>query len=149
MVHFTHQERWVVVFLVGALVLNLGIRWYKSLTSQNDILAIHTAREDSLFLARVKLVDSLARMSTIEDTIPAQIRELVAERDAFRVSINTADEDLLQQLPGIGPVMAKRIIAHREKNGYFTSLKSLENVHGIGPITANKLKDYINLEKKE
>ena len=43
-------------------------------------------------------------------------------------------------LPGIGPVMAGRIIAHREANGPFTSIDDVENVPGIGPKTLESIR---------
>ncbi len=49
-------------------------------------------------------------------------------------------------LPSIGPVMAKRIIAHREKNGYFTALQDLEQVRGIGPATAANIEPHITFK---
>lgn len=55
-----------------------------------------------------------------------------------KVSLNTADAQQLQQLPGIGPSLAARIIEFRTKNGPFTSLSDLDAVSGIGPsILAN------------
>lgn len=49
------------------------------------------------------------------------------------IDVNRADSEQLQQLNGIGPVLAKKIIDYRTKNGYFQTIKDLTNVHGIGP----------------
>ena len=48
------------------------------------------------------------------------------------ININTADKELLTTLPGIGEVLAERIIAYREENGPFQSISQLRNVDGIG-----------------
>ncbi|MGO1317834.1 MAG: ComEA family DNA-binding protein, partial [Cellulomonadaceae bacterium] len=55
------------------------------------------------------------------------------------VDVNTADAGTLETLPGIGPVLARRIVEHREANGPFTSLESLGDVSGIGPSILARL----------
>ena len=49
------------------------------------------------------------------------------------MNINTATESELENVTGIGPATAKKIVAHREQNGPFTSVDQLEEVPGIGP----------------
>lgn len=49
------------------------------------------------------------------------------------VNINTATEAELETVTGIGPATAKKIVAHRDKNGPFASVDQLEEVPGIGP----------------
>ncbi len=66
--------------------------------------------------------------------------------DAFPININTADEALLDLLPGIGPAYAKRIIAYREKNGRFMDVDQLRNISGIGPKTMQKLRPNVVVE---
>jgi competence protein ComEA len=53
------------------------------------------------------------------------------------VNINTAGEAELIALPGIGPALAKRIIAYREANGPFASVEDLVHIQGIGPRNIN------------
>ncbi|WP_218220016.1 ComEA family DNA-binding protein [Nesterenkonia sp. Act20] len=50
------------------------------------------------------------------------------------INLNTADAQTLDELPGIGPALSERIIAHRETNGPFGSLEELAAVSGIGPV---------------
>lgn len=54
-----------------------------------------------------------------------------ASHDA-RVDINRADATQLDALPGIGPVLATRIVSHREAHGPFRTLRDLLQVPGIG-----------------
>jgi len=56
------------------------------------------------------------------------------------VNANTASQQELESLNGIGPVKAKAIIDYRAKNGPFKSYADLENVPGIGAKTLEKLK---------
>lgn len=61
------------------------------------------------------------------------------------VNINTATEAELDQLPGIGPVKAKAIIAERNKSGDFKSIDDIKRVKGIGDATFDKLKTEITV----
>ncbi len=62
------------------------------------------------------------------------------------VNINTADAELLETLPGIGPVKAQAIVDDREENGPFTVVEELIRVPGIGEGTLETLLDYITVE---
>lgn len=61
------------------------------------------------------------------------------------VNINTATLEQLQTLPGIGPVLAQRILDYREENGPFLSVSELTMVSGIGISTLEKLLDYVTV----
>jgi competence ComEA-like helix-hairpin-helix protein len=62
-----------------------------------------------------------------------------------QVPINTATAEQLDQLPGIGPALAKRIIDYRTEHGPFTSVDDLTNVRGIGPALMEKIRPYVVL----
>jgi competence protein ComEA len=55
------------------------------------------------------------------------------------VNINTADAATLEQLPGIGPALASRIVDHRNQVGPFASMEDLDAVSGIGPAMMERL----------
>jgi len=60
-------------------------------------------------------------------------------------NVNSATEQELIFLPGIGQSKAKAIIEYRQKNGPFRTLSELERVPGIGKKTIEKLAPYVNL----
>ena len=60
----------------------------------------------------------------------------------FPVNINTASKKELDALPGIGEVLAQRIIDYRSANGPFSTVDELTKVKGIGEKTLAKLKPY-------
>ena len=62
----------------------------------------------------------------------------------IKISINTADLELLMTLPGIGESKAKSIIEYREKTS-FTSIEDIMNVSGIGVKAFEQIKDYITV----
>jgi competence protein ComEA len=59
------------------------------------------------------------------------------------VNINTATQELLETLPGIGPTTAKAIIDYRLENGPFATIDDLLKVPGIGPSTMEDLQGLI------
>ena len=61
------------------------------------------------------------------------------------VNINTASEEELDTLPGIGPAIAAEIIAYREENGPFRSPEEIMSVNRIGEKTFEKMKAYITV----
>ena len=54
------------------------------------------------------------------------------EDGVFRLNINTASAPMLEQLGGIGEMLAARIVDYREANGPFDSVEDLKKVKGIG-----------------
>jgi competence protein ComEA len=61
------------------------------------------------------------------------------------VNLNTADVAALDGLPGIGPVLAQRIVDHRDKHGPFRQVDDLLDVPGIGPAIFDHLADAVTV----
>lgn len=62
-----------------------------------------------------------------------------------RVNLNTATAAELEELPGVGPVLAQRIIDFREKHGGFRSVEELREVPGIGEATFAELEPRVTV----
>jgi len=62
-----------------------------------------------------------------------------------KVNINTATLDQLEALPGIGPVLAQRIIDYRDQHGAFHAVEDLLNVSGIGDAHLADLKPLVTV----
>ena len=63
-----------------------------------------------------------------------------------KVNINEAKQEDFEQLPGIGPSIAKKIIEYREQNGKFTSIDELQEVKGIGEAKFENIKEYVTIK---
>lgn len=61
------------------------------------------------------------------------------------ISINTATEDELSSLSGIGPSKAKQIVEYRTTNGSFKTIEDIKQVPGIGDSIFAQIKDYITI----
>jgi len=73
---------------------------------------------------------------------PALVEAL---RDGRPFDINAASAADLELLPGVGPALARRIVAHRAQHGAFVSVDGLRAVHGIGPKTIERLRPLISV----
>ena len=71
--------------------------------------------------------------------------ELAREQSApnARININSASAEELEALPGIGPVLAKRIVQDREANGPFSTVDDLDRVKGIGEGILAKVREHV------
>ena len=89
---------------------------------------------------------------------PAQIRTLPAQASSAAavsentpppkpavIDLNTATAEQLQTLPGIGPVIAERIIAYRKETGGFESVGELMHVSGIGEKKLEAIWDLVTI----
>lgn len=66
--------------------------------------------------------------------------------DGYKININTADLNALESLPGIGPVLAQRILDYRHSHGPFSRPEEIMEVPGIGQATFDKIQDLITTE---
>ena len=141
-----NTEGMVVVDVVGAVaapgVVRLpdGSRVVDAVASAGGATA--EANLSALNLARV-LVDGEQIVVPRPGDAPTSTGSGDAPRDGL-VDLNTADAAALDALPGIGPVLAARIVDHRA-DGPFTSVDELGDVSGIGPTLLERLRDLVRV----
>ena len=75
--------------------------------------------------------------TVVSEGTPSSVEDLV--------DINTASQAELEELPGIGPSLAGRIIEYRDENGPFARIEDIVNVSGIGSATYEDIKDLITV----
>ncbi|HEB64101.1 MAG TPA: hypothetical protein ENJ02_00975 [Chloroflexi bacterium] len=62
-----------------------------------------------------------------------------------KINLNTASQEELESLPGIGPALAENIITYRQEHGPFVVIDEIQNVSGIGPAKFEKIRDLITV----
>ena len=67
------------------------------------------------------------------------------ETAAHPVNLNTATAAELQQVPGIGPATAEKILQARKSYGRFKSVNDLQAIRGIGPKKLDKMRKYLTV----
>ena len=79
-------------------------------------------------------------------TQPPETTEIrQTEQVSFPLDLNRAGKEELMALPGIGEVLAQRILDYREENGSFEAAEQLLNVEGIGKNRLEEILDLITI----
>ena len=138
----TAVEERVTVYVTGA-VRRPGVVTLTAGRVEQAVEACGGATPDA-DLAKLNLAMPLKDGQHI--IVPGAIAEeeaagMTAAKADGLVHINVADEKALEALPGIGPVMAKRIVEYRQQNGPFSSLEDLKKVRGIGEVKFSRLRE--------
>lgn len=63
------------------------------------------------------------------------------------INLNTANAEQLQEVPGIGPATAEKILKMRKSYGAFKSVDDLRAIRGIGPKRLEKMRKYLTVGK--
>ena len=83
----------------------------------------------------------------VQESADQPVEETDTAARAAVINLNTADQEELELLPGIGPELAQRIIAYREKHGGFDTKEQIMEVEGIGEKRYSKLEYWITVEE--
>jgi len=132
------------VFLTGLFFGRTGSGGDFTVTTQYAVGAMSAQELDDI----ADRVDARATRETEEQVPTQQTNHQGAETpaDSGLVNINTADSTALQTLPGVGPAIAERIIAHRETHGAFRIIEEITDVSGIGERRFEDIRDLITVE---
>jgi comEA protein len=140
---FTRNERVAICVLALALVAGICVKQIKQRISTNSLSSL--TQEDSLAIYQLNQYTQSLKSLNPDSNLKPEKAQL---KPYHLININTASAEELETLPGIGPVLAQKIIEYRTTYGLFTSIDSLTKVSGIGKVKMAKLKDKITVENK-
>lgn len=132
------RQRMMVVASGALILLAIPMLWWR--WSTPTVVMIPETRWES------SIVEDAGAIRATPPAEPAPLAEsAVACAPSGPIDLNTATVEQLDTLPGIGPVIAGRIIDWRDRNGRFTSVDELREVEGIGPVTWAKLSALVTV----
>lgn len=76
-------------------------------------------------------------------TMPTLAENEAADEIEFPINLNTASQDEIMALPGVGEKLTLRIMAYRRERGRFFSLEDLLQIEGISQKTLDKIRDFV------
>lgn len=116
---WTKTETFLFVFTLMFLSLALGLNAYWTLQDRSAAYTVTTGRAAP--------IEELSSVSSQEEETGS-----VTITPEYPLDLNSATENDLKQLPGIGDELARRIVEYRAARGGFSSPEELKNVSGIG-----------------
>lgn len=142
----------VVVHVVGAVAVPGLVRLPEGSRVADAVEAAGGATADA-DLAAVNLARPLVDGEQVVVPVPGQVAADPPAADGAGggaggsglVDLNRADVAALDELPGIGPVLAERIVEWREQHGRFTAVEELVEVSGIGPALLARVRDKVTV----
>ena len=136
----TPNEGKVALLLVAAFLTGIGVKAYRM--ASGGRAPFDYAASDSEFVVRSAFPGDADSLEAPDDTAWTRADTMAVTRNRApltRVNLNTATLAELIALPGVGEVTARRMIAWREQNGRFTSVRDLMKINGIGPKKFERL----------
>ena len=138
------KKRTASLFLIACTFL-LGITagFFIGRNVHSDPVCVSAAPETTAVPTQTVPAETVLESDPTEESSRETEQTEPQSVSAFPVNINTASLSELDTIPGIGPVLAQRILDFRTENGPFQSPEDLLNIKGIGTKTLEKLRDYI------
>lgn len=163
--NLSREEQTVLFFVIAVFLVGLGVkltggipRLPKLLVSKESIEVKiegavkepgwHTLPEGSLVIEGIREAGGALPQADLRGM---NLGSSLGDKEEIwipgeKLNINRASQEQLVYLPGIGPVLAQRIIEYREEKGGFHALSELKEIPGIGQLKFERIKEKIILD---
>jgi comEA protein len=145
----------IIIFIAGFLIKTAGWKEPRNFDYSNADYEFEQNLKEGFAGLEKNILSSLqkeklALLQNLSDSLTAEkdkkeSEDLLAKFDR-KINLNLAFSSDLQRLPGIGKVMADRIIEYREQNHGFEKIEDIMKVKGIGAKKFEKIKELITIE---
>jgi len=133
---FSSREKLFILILSGILFTGIvfNIIKYSNIKKYSN-------KPEAITYETNRLFDSISAKIL---NIPDSTLKLLS---TVKYDVNTVTRSQLEEIPGIGPVLADRIIQYRKKTGKISNLIQLVEIKGIGKKKFEDLKQYLFINK--
>ena len=137
---FNRNEQIILLLLCGVLIVGIVIRYLDS--RDPDRIPDFEVRKNAVEVPPREEAEVHQSLSPVE----ADGKEKAEVSPAGKlIDINSATAKEFERLPRIGPQIAGRIVAYREKYGAFKRIDDITKVKGIGPKTLDRLRPHLTM----
>jgi competence protein ComEA len=135
---FTKGEKLLLLFLIGGTLLGFILHMVTEVPGKAKLTVVENSRPNNFPVQRVE-------ENTPEAEKVVYSKKTLKKVDV-KIDINAAGVEELVGLPGIGRVVADRIVKYRKLNGRFATKEALLGVNGIGKAKLEKISPLITIE---
>ena len=135
---FTDKESVAIGFLAIMFMIGMGVNYIRDRLAEERL-------GESVPLILKEIVEFKKTSAMLESRISEEEKNFSLNEDGSlkSIEINKAGFESLTLLPGIGPVIAERILARRNNEGPFEMVEDLLSIKGIGVKKFEKIEKYI------
>jgi competence ComEA-like helix-hairpin-helix protein len=148
-VWYTQRQLLLLLVVIAVGVTGLGVRqWratYADLATRLEALEQGPDEAPPARRGRAASTDPAAAPPAAPSPWPEAAGAPLPEADESRLDLNRATTDDLSRLPGVGAVLAARIVAARNAAGRFQALDDLRGVGGLGRVKLERLRPFITV----
>ena len=135
---FNRNEQIILLLLCGVLIVGIVISYLDG--KDPDRIPDFEVRKNAVE------VPQYVPPAEADDKEEASLKKEIEVSPAKElIDINSATTKEFERLPRIGPQIAGRIVAYREKNGAFKRIDDITKVRGIGPKTLERLRPHLTM----